>query len=71
MKELPAYIPEIHNVEISDKSGYVDNELKKYRYDVLIQIDKTNKRKVAHTKFQYAMRAKNFTISQIYNENNN
>ncbi len=69
MRELPAYIPEIYNVEISDKTGYVDNELKKYRYDILIQIDKTNKRKVAHTKYQYAMKDKNFTISQIYNEN--
>lgn len=43
MKALPAYIPEITKVEITEKIGTIQNELKKYRYDVILHIDKNSK----------------------------
>lgn len=68
MQELPAYFREIINVDVSNKVGCIENELKQYRYDVILHIDKKNNKKRTHTKFQYAMRDKNFSINQILNE---
>ena len=65
IKELPAYIPEIVKVKITSKLGTIENELKKYRYDVILLIDKDNKHIVKHTKFQYAMQSKGFSITDI------
>lgn len=65
IKELPAYIPEIIKVKITDKIGKIENELKKYRYDAILFIDKHNKSIVKHTKFQYAMGEKDFSITYI------
>lgn len=66
MQELPVYIPEIIDVEITEKTGQIENELKKYRYDVMLHIDKHCKNlTVKRTKFQYAMHAKNFSIDIV------
>ena len=42
-KELQDRIPEIICVEITPKRGNFDNELSKYRYDVILSIDKGGK----------------------------
>lgn len=65
IEELPAYIPEIDSVIISEKEGKIENELKKYRYDAILKIDKIHKRKKGHTKFQYAMLADDFCIDKV------
>lgn len=66
MMELPVYIPEIVNVQITRKIGTIENEMKKYRYDVILTVDKNNKKANAKkTKFQYALLAKNFKIENI------
>lgn len=39
-RDLPADYPEIAAVEISEKRGSIQNELTRYRYDVLLFIDK-------------------------------
>ena len=64
--ELQAYIPEIMTVEITEKIGMIENELKKYRYDVVIQIDKYNQVHGNKTKFQYAMQSKDFSWEKIF-----
>lgn len=38
---LASHCPEIQSVEITDKIGHIDNELKRFRYDVVLRIDKT------------------------------
>ncbi len=66
MEELPAYIPEITEVEITEKIGIVQNELKKYRYDVILHIDRKNKNtSCKKTKFQYAMLREGFSVQSI------
>lgn len=66
MQELPAYIPEITKVEIGEKIGTIENELKKYRYDVILHIDKNCKNTIyKKTKFQYAMLKEGFSIQDI------
>lgn len=66
MQELPAYIPEIAEVEITEKIGTIQNELKKYRYDVILHIDCNNKNTVnKKTKFQYAMLSEGFSVQNI------
>ena len=66
MQELPAYIPEIKNVEITEKFGIIQNELKKYRYDVILHIDCHNKStNCKKTKFQYAMLSDDFSVENI------
>lgn len=66
IKELPAYLPEIVNVKITKKQGRLENELKKYRYDVILHIDKKhNKTEIRRTKFQYAMLSESFSIKNI------
>ncbi|MDR2023783.1 MAG: amino acid adenylation domain-containing protein [Hungatella sp.] len=42
-KELQDRIPEIACVDITPKKGNIDNELSKYRYDVILSVDKRNK----------------------------
>ncbi|EHJ52051.1 non-ribosomal peptide synthetase [Streptococcus macacae] len=42
-KLLKDKIPEIVNVDITPKIGEIDNELSKYRYDVILTIDKEQK----------------------------
>lgn len=65
IRELPAYIPEIVEVQITEKIGKIENELKKYRYDALLFVDKNNKRSAKHTKFQYAMKSDDFSLTRI------
>lgn len=66
MRELPAYIPEIVNMEITKKSGKIENELKKYRYDVMLHIERNNKQtNIKRTKFQYAMLSEDFSFEHI------
>lgn len=65
IKELPAYIPEIVEVRITGKVGRIENELKKYRYDALLFIDKNTRSSVKHTKFQYAMQLEDFSMKHI------
>lgn len=66
MRELPAYIPEIIDVQITDKIGKIENEMKKYRYDVILLIDKIKKEtNVKRTKFQYALMSDNFRIEDM------
>lgn len=66
MKELPAYIPQIVDVQITDKLGMIENEMKKYRYDVILIVDKDNKKANAkRSKFQYALLAKDFSVENI------
>lgn len=45
-ESLPFYFSEISSVKISKKTGKIENELTKYRYDVLIKIDKENNKKI-------------------------
>ena len=63
--ELQAYIPEISTVEITEKIGTIENEFKKYRYDVMLHIDKCNQAHGKKTKFQYAMQSKDFSWEKI------
>ncbi len=66
MKELPVYIPEIVDVQITGKFGTIENEMKKYRYDVILTVDKNNKKtNVKRSKFQYALLARNFSVENI------
>lgn len=66
MQELPTYIPEITNVEITEKVGTIQNELKKYRYDAILHIDCNNKStNCKKTKFQYAMLRDGFSVQNI------
>lgn len=67
--ELQAYIPEISTVEITEKIGMIENELKKYRYDVVIKINKHNQSHGNKTKYQYAMQSKDFSWEKILQVN--
>ncbi len=35
-------MPDIANIEVTNKIGVIDNEINKYRYDVMITVDKTS-----------------------------
>lgn len=63
--ELQAYIPMISAVEITDKTGTIENELNKYRYDVLLKIDKQEHIHKDKVKFQYAMQSKDFSWREM------
>lgn len=68
IRELPVYVPEIRDIEITEKKGQIENELKKYRYDVVLHIDQNQKSfHQNRTKFQYAMLKKDFSIENIIN----
>ena len=69
MQQLPAFIPEIVQVEITKKLGKIENELKRYRYDVILHIDCNSKEsKCRKLKFQYAMSNESFSWNQILEE---
>lgn len=63
--ELQAYIPEISTVEITEKIGMIENEFKKYRYDVMLHIDKHKQVHGKKTKFLYAMQSKDFSWEKL------
>lgn len=44
---LQQAVPEIESVEISQKTGIIDNELKQYRYDVMIHVNKRRSRETS------------------------
>ncbi len=46
---LADVLPDIHEYEISDKLGTIENELKKIRYDVLLKIKKSKNKTQNHT----------------------
>ncbi len=54
IQELPAIFSCISEVIISSKIGLFENELNKYRYDVIIRCGEGNKN-AKRTKFQYAL----------------
>lgn len=63
-EQLTTIFPEIVNVEITDKIGTIQNELKKYRYDCIIIINKNNADRVDNTKktkYVYSIDAKDIT----------
>jgi ubiquinone/menaquinone biosynthesis C-methylase UbiE len=69
VQQLPAFIPEIVQVEITKKLGKIENELKRYRYDVILHIDCNSKEsKCRKLKFQYAMSNESFSWNQILEE---
>lgn len=54
--ELPAIFPQIYKVEISDKYGTIENELKQYRYDAILFLGEDSIGKSARrTKYAYAL----------------
>ncbi len=54
-KELPAYIREIKSVLVTEKEGTIRNELNEFRFDVLIEIDKSYTSLKNQTKKCYAI----------------
>lgn len=54
-ERLPSFFQEISSVQISCKSGYKENELNKFRYDVLIEIDKNISKKIVVEKKRCAI----------------
>ncbi len=62
-------MPDIANIEVTNKIGVIDNEINKYRYDVMITVDKTSH--TLHNKTIYNkkpvkifMEKKRFTINK-------
>jgi amino acid adenylation domain-containing protein len=53
-KRLQQAHPEIVQFDVSDKLGKIDNELTRYRYDVLLTVDKKQKSKVQSLQGSYS-----------------
>lgn len=54
MEEVPAYVPQICEIEISEKEkGIIENELTYFRYDVIYKIDKSQDNHYKKTKYQW------------------
>ena len=54
MKEVPAFLPEVCKTVISKKEKYtIENELTRFRYDVIYEVDKEEKNNHGKTKFQF------------------
>lgn len=66
IEAVPALLDCVDRVEVTSKLGKIDNELKKYRKDALIFIDKT-KRKSGEKVFAYSLKWKD--IIEIAKEN--
>ncbi len=58
-EDMPVEMKEIKKVDFSDKLHTIENELTRYRYDAVMQIDKENKEPVRPLKnrYQYDLRA--------------
>ena len=55
MNEIPAYLKNIANVIITNKTGKIENELTLYRYDVIFEINKKQTNCIPHTKMGYVL----------------
>jgi hypothetical protein len=47
---LKDIFPQITNIAVTNKIGFTDNEINRYRYDVLIEVDKTIEKKTVNKK---------------------
>jgi amino acid adenylation domain-containing protein len=52
-EDLPYVFPSVSAVEVSSKIFTISNELTKYRFDVMLQIDKTNRSSNANLRKKY------------------
>lgn len=62
---LAASIPEIRDVQVTDKIGDIDNEINRFRYDVLLEIDKTQTECILPKPYKYQLSGENDTVTAL------
>ena len=55
IRETEALFPRIHNVEVDNKIGTIENELTRYRFDAILHVGKEDTSSMARSKYQYSL----------------